>query len=374
MANNNITGELPTSIENMASLLTLNLAENDIEVDIGYLAFLTNIQALFLQGNRVYGQLGDWIQIQWPKIEVLDLSDNLILGPLPDTLFRHPSLVIVDLHNNQFSGPLLIDEGSQLSTIMFLALQENQLSGPISPFISYMTNLNHLDLSSNLLNGAIPEAMFTLPGLVYLFLAYNNFEPGAIPVSIGGMASLVDLSLKKTNRIGQIPNTIGQLSKLVLLDLDDNLLTGEIPESIGGMDNLTFLFLQKNGLVGEIPMSFSNLQKLSILLLNQNSLTGPAEAICAPRLPTIVTFVGDCVKPDEVSFPIPVDTIELDCPCCTLCCQDSSPSCNNLEWFGDLDPIWEYKYARRAYRFNEDLIVVPVVDADVDTEFIMPVP
>jgi Leucine-rich repeat (LRR) protein len=48
MANNNNTEELP-DLYDMTSLITLNLAKNNIDAEIGQFALLGNMQALFLK-------------------------------------------------------------------------------------------------------------------------------------------------------------------------------------------------------------------------------------------------------------------------------------------------------------------------------------
>jgi Leucine-rich repeat (LRR) protein len=359
LANNNITGELPQTLFDMTGLVTLNLAKNNVEADIADFALLQNIQNVFLEQNVIYGQIGDWILTLWPKIEVLDLSDNILAGPLPSAIFRHPTLVICDLHANFFTGALSITGESVASQITFLSLQENLLAGPIPDNIGLMTKLEHLDLGSNEFTSAIPDTIFGLTNLVLLFLAYNDFAPGAIPASIDNLESLVDLSLKETNRNGVIPASIGNLANLVLLDLNRNSLSGDIPSTIGNLNNLSFLFLNENQLVGEVPASFSNLQKLRTLLLNANSLTGSTTSVCAPSLPQLNIFIGDCIDPSLVGTPGFVQDDELDCPCCTKCCSDNNANCKNEEWYGELDPVWEYKYARKAYSFNEASVVFP---------------
>jgi Leucine-rich repeat (LRR) protein len=267
--------------------------------------------------------------------------------------------VIVDLHANKFFGPLIIPDETQNSVLQFLSLQENQLNGVIPENIGLLMNLNHLDLAKNLFSSAMPEAIFGLSNLKYLSLAYNNFEPGAIPASIGNMVNLVDLSLKETNRQGPIPALIGSCANLVMLDLDGNALNGNIPPSIGNLNKLTFLFLNENKLIGQVPATFSNLQNLHTLLLNNNTLTGPTNGVCSPTLPALSVFIADCKDPTLTGNFQLDEFFELDCPCCTKCCAGGVSDCNNEDWYGELDPIWEYKYARRAYSFNEDNIVFP---------------
>jgi Leucine-rich repeat (LRR) protein len=384
LAYNKFTGDYPVTLTKIinngnptnANLHTLNLGNNHISIDIASLQSLTNLQNLFLQDNQVNGELGgDWILAKWSQMQVLDLSDNFIIGSIPVELFEHPSLTVLDLHGNLLTDSLEIlteqHTSSSIRKLEFLALSENSLTGAIPSNIGLMTQLRHLDLSRNQLDSAIPEEIYKLTNLVYLFLAFNEFEAGGIPAAIGDLDKLVDFSLKKTNRNGPVPTELGQLSNLVLLDLDGNDLDGEIPASFGDLENLRFLFLSHNLLDGEIPNGLGELTRLETLLVHSNALTGKApDGLCATfdgdlHLAKLVVIMADCTRPED--NPDPNDNeiadSEVDCPCCTLCCKDSdsqNDACNNNEWYGEMDPIWDNKYTRMAYIFNEGDIVFPV--------------
>lgn len=68
----------------------------------------------------------------------------------------------------------------------------------------------HLDLSSNLLNGSLPEGLSQLKYLAgTLNLSYNNFS-GEVPPSYGHFPVIVSLDLRHNNLTGKIPQ-IGSL-------------------------------------------------------------------------------------------------------------------------------------------------------------------
>ena len=47
------------------------------------------------------------------------------------------------------------------------------------------------------------------------------------------------------------------------------------------------------------------------------------------------------------------------CECCTKCCSSAEPSCNEIEWFSDVDPVAEGNYIRDTYLFHETDIEYP---------------
>ncbi|KAG0795528.1 hypothetical protein G6F22_005095 [Rhizopus arrhizus] len=81
---------------------------------------------------------------------------------------------------------------------------------------------------------------------------------------------------------GTIPDQLYSLTGLQILDLSNNRLTGQISSSIGNLVNLERLNLGHNSLTGLIPDQISQLTKLQSLSLNYNLLNGQFPSISAP--------------------------------------------------------------------------------------------
>ena len=129
----------------------------------------------------------------------------------------------LNLRTNNLVGTLP-DELGNLTSLLQIYLQDNQLSGPI-PALSGLTSLTHLEMARNQLSGSIP-ALATLTSLQKIYLQGNQLS-------------------------GPIPDLSG-LTGLTHIYLQDNGLTGTIPD-LSGLTSLTHLDLARNGLSGSIP-------------------------------------------------------------------------------------------------------------------------
>ena len=97
---------------------------------------------------------------------------------------------------------------------------------------------------------------------------------GTIPVALGKLSQLENLSLSRHALTGPIPPELGNLTELTTLSLHGNQLTGSIPPELGYLSNLHSLYLRSNQLTGNIPVELSKLQNLLILSLENNQFTG----------------------------------------------------------------------------------------------------
>tara|TARA_B100001013_G_scaffold166276_1_gene99629 strand:+ start:408 stop:2975 length:2568 start_codon:yes stop_codon:yes gene_type:complete len=189
-----------------------------------------------------------------------------------------------------------------LTSLTYLDLCCNQLTGDIPSEIGLLTNLTYMDLHWNQLTVVPPEIGF-LTNLTYLDLhmAVTGPHTGmAIPIELGNLTNLTYLDLSdnelgchnynwlgswQTDNCGthcddtdecsaEIPPEIGNLTNLEYLFLADNHLSGDIPSSIGNLVNLRRLSLWDNDLSGSIPLEIGNLTNLHLLWLRENQLTG----------------------------------------------------------------------------------------------------
>ena len=98
----------------------------------------------------------------------------------------------------------------RLVNLEILQLTENNLTGPIPDGFGKFRNLRWLYLYDNNLTGSIPPELGTLPKLECLFLNGNSLT-GTIPAELGNLPNLQMLHLSGNNLTGCIP---GKLRKL----------------------------------------------------------------------------------------------------------------------------------------------------------------
>ena len=351
LSNNALTGNVPESFNDLENLVVLALDDNMLEGNLGpILKNLPELRFLYLEDNFFTDNLHDWFNSKdvLPKLRHLDLSDNAIVGKLPLEILNHPQLRVVDIHSNELDGSLPndIEVNNQID---FLALNFNALRGTIPSTFSNIESMNYLDLSHNKFTGNMSTLTIGLnTKLQYLFLGGNKFTEGPIPPFLESLINLRELSLKKSKRSGTIPDWIGSLTSMYLLDLDGNELKGSIPENLGNLTDLFILMLNRNQLTGQIPLSFNNLTSLEMLLLDENNITGNINFLCDEREDKIEWIAADCGNPSMAPETICFSS------CCTICCYDDEPECNDDSWLTNNNPIWEHGYNRHTFEFVQD--------------------
>ncbi|KAJ1425813.1 Leucine-rich repeat [Sesbania bispinosa] len=132
--------------------------------------------------------------------------------------------------------------------------------------LSYMQTSSPYGIYTDSVTITMKETSTTLIKILTIFvhidLSKNMFE-GEIPDAIGELHALKGLNLSHNRLIGPIPQSIGNLTNLESLDLSSNMLTGGIPTELTNLNYLEVLNLSHNHLVGEIPQgkqfnTFSN--------------------------------------------------------------------------------------------------------------------
>lgn len=134
------------------------------------------------------------------------------------------------LGSNQLSGPLPASFFSALSTLTYLQLDHNALSGSLPSTIGSLTLLGELDLDHNSLRSQIPESLGRLASVQYLFLNANQLS-GAMPTSMSSLTSVQFFNLASNNLYGPVPTSLSLLSNLHSLALAGSGLCGAWPGS-----------------------------------------------------------------------------------------------------------------------------------------------
>ena len=152
-------------------------------------------------------------------------------------------------------------ESSPLS-LSYLDLSNNLLEGPLLDCWEKFKNLEVLNPSKNKLSGRIPESFGALQQMKSMHLNNNNFS-GEIP-SLALCTRLTVLDLGDNNLKGALPTWVGHhLHQLIVLILRGNMFRGNIPKSLCDLSFLQVLDLSQNIITGEIPQCLSQIIALS---------------------------------------------------------------------------------------------------------------
>ncbi|KAL8094087.1 hypothetical protein AgCh_035822 [Apium graveolens] len=257
---NILNGSLPDSICNSTSLNVLNLSHNNLS---GVLPACSRsldytLSVLDVRMNSIRGSIPSTLS-NFRKLRSLNLYANKLEGTIPRSFAEFDYLEVFDLGSNQIKDtfPQWLEA---LQNLQVLSLKSNKLHGIINnvskveiPFPS----LRIIDLSDNEFSGPLPAKYIEnfkriLTTFTTIDLSRNNFE-GQIPELIGNLESLRYLNLSHNHLSGRMPSLVGKLSVLESLDLSFNRLVGFIPQELTGLFFLSRLNLSYNDLNGHIP-------------------------------------------------------------------------------------------------------------------------
>ena len=249
---------------------------------------------------------------------------NKLSGSIPEKWWSSRMLSRLNIADNQLNGTISPSIGN-MDGLRGLYLQKNRLSGPLPTEIGKLTSLSFVYLNSNRLTGPIPNEMATMSALEKLWLHKNDFE-GSLPEDIGQISKLGELRLQSNPRLGgSIPDSFYDLKELYRCDLRSCNFSGSLNSSrISQLQKMTDFRLSSNKFSGPLPMEIQDLPLLRDIQLANTDLTGsiPTE-MCSRRGAEdgIYRMTADC-REDAVG-----GVTELECDCCTLCCDAVGMNC-----------------------------------------------
>ncbi|XP_052117919.1 probable LRR receptor-like serine/threonine-protein kinase At3g47570 isoform X4 [Arachis duranensis] len=233
-------------------------------------------------------------------------SDHLALLKFKDSISKDPFGVLdswnTTNHFCKWQG-ITCNNSPKQQRVIELRLPGYYLHGSLSPQLSNLSFLRHIDLENNSFYGDIPQELGLLSHLQVLYLD-NNSLTGEIPINLTSCSELTNFDFSWNNLIGNIPIGIGSLSKLKEFFIERNNLSGRIPPSIGGFptkdlkflkplancSNLYVLGISVNNFGGQlpnyigcrfdgnIPATFGQFQKMEVLELSGNKFSGEMPA------------------------------------------------------------------------------------------------
>uniref|UniRef100_A0A8R7QM34 Protein kinase domain-containing protein n=1 Tax=Triticum urartu TaxID=4572 RepID=A0A8R7QM34_TRIUA len=274
-ANDNKGWEFITSLANCSQLQLLELGSNYFEGQLpGSIVNLSiSLQKLYIADDRISGRIPADIG-NLVGLNKLVIENTSISGVIPESIGRLQNLIELFLSNNCLSG-LIPSSLGNLSRLSVLSAYNGKLEGPIPASLGELNKLFILDLSMNYhLNGSIPREIFKLPSHSwYLDLSYNSLS-GPLPNEVGSLVNLNRLTLSGNRLSGKIPDNIQNCLVLEWLSLDNNLFEGSIPQSLKNIKGLGILNLAMNKFSGNIPEALGSIGYMEELYLSHNNLSG----------------------------------------------------------------------------------------------------
>ena len=232
LPDNNLTGQLPSS-----------------------LAGLDRLRTLTLHGNRISGTLPTDL---WglSRLDGLSLSGNQFTGPVPAAILGMPQgapQTWVHLAGNQLDGFGRVDVPHSPGIEIYLNLSGNHID-ELPPAQWRATGaIETLELANNRLEGGLAFAKTPWPGLERLDLSGNTIA-GLTGLDGSILPELQTLNVRG-NRLEAVPESLTTLGNLTDLDASNNQLVGELPEWFEQL-NLARLGLDNNDLSGPIARVF----------------------------------------------------------------------------------------------------------------------
>ncbi|KAF5808419.1 putative non-specific serine/threonine protein kinase [Helianthus annuus] len=300
IGSNRLDGILPDSLGQLSKLTYLDFSHNLLTGVVTEAHFIKLVSLKYLDGsaNKLILMLhvANWIppfQLgtlslrnwvlgpQFPlllqsqkDLEILDISNTGISSPMPESFVTSFSyLLFLNMSNNHIRGPLTFS--GIPATLEFIDISSNGFWGSLHPLLcsSGVTSMLFLNLGNNNLSGDIPECWEKWPMLEFLNLE-NNSLSGEIPRTLGSLR-LQYINMRGNKISGRLHSSLMNLTELDVLELGRNELTGSIPTWIGTkVTRLRILNLRSNRFDGNIPNELCHIRHIQILDLAHNNLSG----------------------------------------------------------------------------------------------------
>ncbi|XP_028071237.1 receptor-like protein 56 [Camellia sinensis] len=293
-----MSGEIPSSMDNMTSLGTLIMRNNSFNGD--FPCALVPSVFMDISYNSFSGSiLPSCSNPNLQHLKHMHLQGNKFTGLISRALLNSSYLLTLDiiLETTSFLAAFLIPL-DYCPTSEILLFRGNQLSGSIPIQLCQLNKMSLMDLSNNYFNGSIPPCFGnitfgTIRANDLAFSEMSMYSFSSVGLKFGGLSDLSFLyhydhsNYDKVDEVEFVTKSrsssyIGKiLNNMSGLDLSCNELTGNIPFELGNLSSVHALNLSHNLLTGPIPKTFSNLIQIESLDLSYNSLSGniPTELI-----------------------------------------------------------------------------------------------
>ncbi|CDY19190.1 BnaC05g13910D [Brassica napus] len=280
LRNNNLSGFLPDIFTNATKLRSLDVSRNQLSGKLPKsLINCTSMEYLNLKGNKFKDTFPSWLS-SLGSLSVLFLGSNAFYGPVSSHL-GFPSLRVIDLSNNSFSGTLPQDYFVNWREMASVGEKESVLTSDGIDIMSHMGELSMYEDSMDMMYKGVDTEF---PKILYMFKAIDfsgNKFTGRIPKSIGMLKELLHVNFSRNAFTGSIPSSLANITNLEALDLSHNKLSGNIPRDLANLSFVSYLDFSHNLLQGPVPRS-TQFQRQHCSSFEDNLELYGLEEICGP--------------------------------------------------------------------------------------------
>ncbi|XP_030460312.1 putative receptor like protein 25 [Syzygium oleosum] len=204
---------------------------------------LLSLKVLILRYNRFHRLVGELAnrfheligepadRVEFPTLQIIDLYQNNFSGSLPSGYFKHwTAMKASETNSLSYIGDAIKRAWIFSSDATFDYSMRVIAKGIQMNYSKMQGYLTLIDLSSNNFSGAIPESIGSLKQIELLNLS-NNILSRPLPPFLAKLTNLEALDLSQNHPSGEIPQELTQLTLLAVFNVSYNRLTGPIPQS-----------------------------------------------------------------------------------------------------------------------------------------------
>jgi len=276
---NILQGTIPHILGNMTSLITLDLSANQLEgpipTSLGYLCSIKEIHFSDLNLNQHVNEILD---ILTPCIShglvTLEVYSSQLSGNLTDHFEGFENIIEMDFSENKIGGELPRSLG-KLSSLRYLILFSNQLSGNPFESLRSLSKLSLLDIADNCFQGVVKEGhLENLTNLSKFYAPRNNLTLKVSP-NWHPTFRLTDLDMSSWQLGPNFPSWTHSQNDLQNLVMSNTRISDSIPSYFWeAFSFLQYLNLSNNHIHGKIENSLTNPISFSVIDLSSNHFHG----------------------------------------------------------------------------------------------------
>ncbi|KAL3288188.1 hypothetical protein HHI36_002638 [Cryptolaemus montrouzieri] len=252
-------------------LQALGLPNNQLtSVPIVALRFLPELDRLDLSSNKLKSlDINSFKGLK--NLSFIDLSNNIITKIAPYTFTKLLHLKILRLRGNRLKIPI-ITKINPIPNIEEIDLSENLLVGPLGPStFTRMDSLRDLQLSHNLISSIKLGALEGLKNLRSLSIHHNQIDV-IEDHAFSQLVFLSSLDLSHNRIVAVSGASLAHLDKLLDINLSNNFLRAVTADLISPLKSLNTLKLDDNDISIIASDALRNITILKQFSLSENPL------------------------------------------------------------------------------------------------------